>query len=256
MALKRTLIASLLHSCEKCRIEDRKEVTRVVHRVLVLQHEQNTPESGARWFSVGVLMTATMSAITAVGQILPPVSGVAPEREARNARLSSWKEIAAYLDRGVRTVQRWHADLQLPVHKLTASPKSPVFAYKEEVDRWLRQCAQREAACSERTTDCQDIVSRPVSKQASVVSRSESIRERLRQTAFGFLLTEAGLALTLVRIAARSADAGERDRRQQQALRAYETIHRFAGLWAISEAQRVRVAHQLAIVKAELDKLG
>lgn len=231
-------------------------MTRVVRRVLGLQDEQNTPESRARYLWVGVPMSANMSAITAVGQISPPFSGVAPEREARNARLSSWKEIAVYLDRGVRTVQRWHADLQLPVHKLTASPKSPVFAYKEEVDRWLRQCAQREATFSGRTADGRDTVSRPASKQASVVSRSQSIRERLRQTAFGFLLTEAGLALTLVRIAARSADAGERERRQQQALRAYETIYRFAGLWAISEAERVRVAHQLAILKAELDKLG
>ena len=33
-------------------------------------------------------------------------------------RLDSWKVIAAYLGRGVRTVQRWERDEGLPVHRL------------------------------------------------------------------------------------------------------------------------------------------
>ena len=33
-------------------------------------------------------------------------------------RLDSWKEIAAYLGRGVRTVQRWEREEGLPVHRL------------------------------------------------------------------------------------------------------------------------------------------
>ncbi len=32
--------------------------------------------------------------------------------------LNSWKEIAAYMGRGVRTVQRWERDLALPVRRL------------------------------------------------------------------------------------------------------------------------------------------
>jgi hypothetical protein len=28
--------------------------------------------------------------------------------------LNSWKEIAAYLNRGIRTVQRWEAELGMP----------------------------------------------------------------------------------------------------------------------------------------------
>ena len=42
--------------------------------------------------------------------------------------LHSWKEIAAELDRGVRTVQRWERTLQLPVRRLGDGPRSPVFA--------------------------------------------------------------------------------------------------------------------------------
>ena len=53
--------------------------------------------------------------------------------------LNSWKEIAVYLNRGVRTVQRWEAENRLPVHRIGSGPKSPVFAYKEELRVWLQQ---------------------------------------------------------------------------------------------------------------------
>jgi hypothetical protein len=37
---------------------------------------------------------------------------------AEKPRLDSWKEIASYLGRGVRTVQRWECEEGLPVHRL------------------------------------------------------------------------------------------------------------------------------------------
>jgi len=51
-------------------------------------------------------------------------------------RLDSWKSIAGYLERSSRTVQRWHAYHDLPVHHFGGS-KGSVFAYAEEIDRWL-----------------------------------------------------------------------------------------------------------------------
>jgi hypothetical protein len=56
--------------------------------------------------------------------------------------LNSWKEIAAFLDRGVRTVQRWERDNQLPVHRYGNSRRSPVFALEEELLVWLRSREQ------------------------------------------------------------------------------------------------------------------
>jgi hypothetical protein len=61
-----------------------------------------------------------------------------------SAILNSWKEIATYLGRGVRTVQRWQSELQLPVHRTRRSPRSPVFAYKVELDIWLHRNAKRD----------------------------------------------------------------------------------------------------------------
>lgn len=51
--------------------------------------------------------------------------------------LNSWKEIAVYLGRGVRTVQRWEIDLGLPVRRPRGKPRSAVIALKAELDSWL-----------------------------------------------------------------------------------------------------------------------
>lgn len=57
--------------------------------------------------------------------------------------LTSWKEIAAYLDRDVRTCVRWEQRYGLPVHRLDRDSKAKVFAYKDQIDAWL---AERAAA--------------------------------------------------------------------------------------------------------------
>ena len=51
-------------------------------------------------------------------------------------RLDSWKAIAAYLGRGVRTVQRWERDEGLPVHRLAHEKRGSVYARRPEVDAW------------------------------------------------------------------------------------------------------------------------
>jgi tetratricopeptide (TPR) repeat protein len=60
--------------------------------------------------------------------------------------LESWKEIAAYLNRNVRTCQLWEREMGLPFHRLDGSPKARVFGYKDELDRWLdEKLHEREA---------------------------------------------------------------------------------------------------------------
>jgi len=55
-------------------------------------------------------------------------------------RLDSWKEISKYLKRDVRTCIRWKNLYSLPVHKIDdKSPYSRVFAYKSEIDQWLKE---------------------------------------------------------------------------------------------------------------------
>src|SRR5579863_6699750 len=64
-------------------------------------------------------------------------------------RLDSWKEIAAYLKRGVRTVQRWEHTSGLPVHRLDLDRQSSVFAYKTELDAWWESRRQTAAGDDE-----------------------------------------------------------------------------------------------------------
>ncbi len=50
--------------------------------------------------------------------------------------LGSWKEIATYLGRSVRTVQRWEVVIGLPVHHASGSHRS-VLAYPSELSDWI-----------------------------------------------------------------------------------------------------------------------
>lgn len=53
-------------------------------------------------------------------------------------RLDSRKEIAAYLRRNERTVSRWEKR-GLPIYRVQGAQRQAVFAYKHELDAWLKQ---------------------------------------------------------------------------------------------------------------------
>jgi CheY-like chemotaxis protein len=57
--------------------------------------------------------------------------------------LNSWKEIANYLGRGVRTVQRYERELKLPVRRAAAKDRSAVLAFSDELDAWLEKASLR-----------------------------------------------------------------------------------------------------------------
>jgi hypothetical protein len=57
--------------------------------------------------------------------------------------LNSWKEIASYLGRGVRTIQRYEEKLGLPIHRPAGRERSAVVAFADELERWLRNTPSR-----------------------------------------------------------------------------------------------------------------
>src|SRR5208282_5026433 len=57
-------------------------------------------------------------------------------------RLDSWKEIAAYLDRDVTTVQRWEKREMMPVHRHVHDKRGSVYALAPELDAWLQSRRQ------------------------------------------------------------------------------------------------------------------
>jgi hypothetical protein len=64
-------------------------------------------------------------------------------------RLDSWKEIAQYLGKYERTVQRWELERHLPVHRPPGTKRGGVFAYTDELDAWLAQTEALEESESE-----------------------------------------------------------------------------------------------------------
>jgi hypothetical protein len=56
-------------------------------------------------------------------------------------RLDSWKEIAEYVGRDVRTAIRWEDERGLPVHRVPGGKRGSVFAFTDEVDHWLLSVA-------------------------------------------------------------------------------------------------------------------
>src|SRR3984893_17234783 len=53
-------------------------------------------------------------------------------------RLDSWKEIAAYLNRDVTTVQRWEKREGMPVHRHVHDRVGSVYGFSSELDAWLQ----------------------------------------------------------------------------------------------------------------------
>jgi TolB-like protein/tetratricopeptide (TPR) repeat protein len=71
-----------------------------------------------------------------------PPSGATPGPEGSplpGRKLDSWGEIASYLGREVRTVQRWERTEGLPVHRHEHKKKSTVYAYAGELDAWIKR---------------------------------------------------------------------------------------------------------------------
>jgi hypothetical protein len=61
-----------------------------------------------------------------------------PETRDSNEILDSWKEIAVFLRRGVRTVQRWEATEGLPVRRHDHLKRGSVYALRSDVALWVR----------------------------------------------------------------------------------------------------------------------
>jgi hypothetical protein len=69
--------------------------------------------------------------------------------EAEPGRLNGWKEIALHLGKGARTVQRWEKLYGLPVHRIGREGGEIVFAFRDEIDRWVDSTERQRAANGE-----------------------------------------------------------------------------------------------------------
>jgi hypothetical protein len=89
-----------------------------------------------------------------------------PRPQSPEDRLDSWKQIATYLDRSIRTVQQWERSENLPVYRLRHSKSGSVYAFRSELDRWR---VQRTAVAGLPET--------PVPKPSSEIQPATAIRQ-------------------------------------------------------------------------------
>jgi hypothetical protein len=151
--------------------------------------------------------------------------------------LNSWKEIAAYLGRGVRTVQRWEQELGLPVRRPRGRERSAVIALKPDLDLWLhkvprgslnnhtsdplrheklhlnaKQLHKRTHEVLERSTRIYEIVRNTMALTIELKSRqAERLRKRAQQSEEQHLLVTQnfGLASNGVRKQSNAAERRE-----------------------------------------------
>jgi hypothetical protein len=88
---------------------------------------------------------------------------------------SSWKEIAAFLGKGVRTVQRWEKTLGLPVRRPNGTASNVVVATENDLRRWMNEGGDQ-AIRNQAESDARDI--RILEDQ---LARLEQAHKRLEQ---------------------------------------------------------------------------
>ena len=113
------------------------------------------------------------------------------KKKAQNAQpleiLNGWKEIANYLGKGVRTVQRYERELGLPVRRPAAKDRGAVVATKAELDAWISasplregmQLLRREVTPSEITAQT---IKKGVAEMVSLRQQMSALRDEWRSS--------------------------------------------------------------------------
>jgi len=121
-----------------------------------------------------------------------------------NDRLDSWKEIAAYLKKEVRTVQRWEKNLGLPVRRLTQGKQGTVFAYKSDLDTWWQESQSKIETEEEKSETGADssgsnvAVLGPVAPSSETTVRDDTKPGRWPRLAVWFALPAIVVTVTLI----------------------------------------------------------
>src|SRR5215475_14432488 len=109
------------------------------------------------------------------GSMGEALGGTPASNKPLEDRLDSWKEIAAYLDRDITTVQRWEKREGMPVHRHLHDKMGSVYAYRTELDAWAHSRAPRSAEEEEFGTP----VAAPPAATSSITATASTKRWRV-----------------------------------------------------------------------------
>lgn len=113
-----------------------------------------------------------------------PNSAIPSNGGTADDRLGSWKEIAAYLKSGVRTVQRWERLEELPVNRHVHKKLGSVYAYKSEIAAWeaQRRMVHPSPTVSGQGTGTQQIHQIPPASIREASAEASSLRSLSSET--------------------------------------------------------------------------
>lgn len=91
--------------------------------------------------------------------------------------LSGWKDIASYLGKGVRTVQRYEEDMRLPVRRPAGKARASVLATKADLDAWIAASPVRKESQLTRGSEAPCALSIAAVKQG--IQEMHTLREQM-----------------------------------------------------------------------------
>jgi PIN domain nuclease of toxin-antitoxin system len=146
---------------------------------------------------------------------------------------SGWKQIANYLGKGVRSVQRYERELALPIHRPAGKSRAAVIATKSELDNW--------------------VTAGPVRVD---LSPKRWLSARTNRIGAEFLQVDSEIALTFCGLALQARDEAARKHRAQIARKAYDTITRLRKGIDLNEEEMDKLETNLQRLRNELQSLG
>ena len=153
-------------------------------------------------------------------------------KEAGFQFLSGWKEIANYLRKGVRTVQRYERELRLPIHRPAGKSSSSVIAFKAELDSWVKGI--------------------PV----QLDERAVALRSQTNRIGVQFLQVDSEVGLTFSGMALEAHNCEKRERQSDAAWKAYGTIMRLRKNFDLNETEKTTLNANLERLRGDLARLG
>src|SRR5215471_11414130 len=114
--------------------------------------------------------------------------------------LNSWKEIAQYLGRGTRTVQRWERELAMPVRRPRAKRRSAVIAFRGELDVWIMTSPALQSHENDGRIYDSRIVAVNDKPLQEAIALSRGLRSKNRELTRSLSLASLALVASLKRI--------------------------------------------------------
>ncbi len=107
---------------------------------------------------------------------------------------SGWKDIANYMGKGVRTVQRYERDFGLPVRRPAGKCGGPVLATRTELDAWMNDVFRRAKAAAHDSSPlgCEDL--------RCVISQLTTLLDQLKKGGMQFKVSRTQLCQTILQI--------------------------------------------------------